>query len=155
MIYCKGLSVNINLNLFESTAFSLSTKKGFFNFETHWRDFDDFEYYQIELSQSDTPKEIKRSVEAHLLDPSSINITPSSAIIKIELFEDKDEEEWNSEGRELITVKYDSSFLFTQQDERQFLVGISETIADLTLFIRDKQAIIDHLSPMNKRLEWK
>ncbi|QHL87236.1 hypothetical protein GU926_07240 [Nibribacter ruber] len=154
MIYSNGLQVNVNLNLFESSSFSLSSKKGFLNFETSWIDFDDYEYYQLEVSQSKTPKEIKISEEGYLLASCSINITPSSAISRIQLFEDKDVDEWNSEGKELITVKYDSAFLFTQEDGQQFLVGVSETIADLTLFIRDNQSIMEHLAPMERRLEW-
>ncbi|RNI27872.1 hypothetical protein EFA69_17415 [Rufibacter immobilis] len=155
MVYSERFRVNINLNLFESSCFSLSSKKGFFNFQTSWIDFDDYEYYQLHIEQTDNPKGIKKSEGGFMLPFSTINITPSSAIVKVELFEDKDEEEWNSEGRELITVKYDSSLLFTQQDEKQFLVGVSETIADLTLFIRDRQSIVEHLEPMKKRLEWK
>jgi hypothetical protein len=155
MIYSKTVSVDVNYHEFKASSFSLSLDKGFVCFQTRWIDMNDYDYYQLELSKSDDPIGVKRSKDNALIDPSSISMTPASIVKSIELYADKDEEEWNSEGRELITVKYDSAFLFRQEDGKSFLIGVSESIADLTQFIRDEKAIMKRLSGLEKRLEWK
>ncbi len=155
MIYSKSISVDVNNHDFEASSLSLSLDKGFFCFQTRWIEKNDYEYYQLELSKRDDPIGIKRSSDNALIDPSSISMKPASKIETIELYADKDEEDWNSEGRELITVKYDSAFLFRQEDGNSFLIGVSETIADLTQFIRNEKVIKDRLSGLEKRMEWK
>ncbi|MEJ8757379.1 hypothetical protein WG947_10250 [Pontibacter sp. H259] len=154
-IYSKAIYVDINQHIFEANSFSMRSKKDFVNFETNWKDYNDYEYYELSISKSDTPYGVKRGENGSLLTPSSISIVPASTITSIELYEDKDVEEWNSEERELITVKYDSAFLFYQADGNKFLIGVSETIADLTRFIRDEKAINERLEGLSKRLEWK
>ena len=153
MIFSPGL--NVNLKIIEADSYSLSLKKGFFNFFTSWIDSDEYDYYEINLSKSEYPFGIKRNDDGLLLKTSSISITPVSKIKRIELFEDKADYELNGPTHEIITVKYDSAFLFSQKDGKKFLIGVSETIADLTLFLRDEQAIIEHLAKMEKRKEWK
>jgi hypothetical protein len=155
MIYSKTISADVNNHDFEASSFSLSLDKGFICFQTSWIGKNDYEYYQIEVTKRDDPIGIKRSSDNALIDPSSISMTPASKIETIELYADKDEEEWNSEGRELITVKYDSAFLFRQEDGNSYLIGVSETIADLTQFIRNETVIKDRLSGLEKRMEWK
>ena len=154
-IYSNSLHVDLNQHIYESNSFSLYSKKCFLNFQTFWLDFDDYEYYKLNITQSATPKGISRDNMGALMNPSKIIIAPETNIVKIELFEDKDEEEWNSRGRELITVKYDSALLFSQSDGNKFLIGVSETIADLTQFIRHEQATNARLEGLSKRLEWK
>lgn len=154
-IYSKTIDADVNNFNFEASSFSLSLDKGFICFQTSWIDDNDYEYYQLEISKRNDPIGILRSSDNALIDPSSILMAPASKIEKIELYADKNEEEWNSEGRELITVKYDSAFLFRQEDGNSFLIGVSESIADLTQFIREEKAIMNRLNGLQKRMEWK
>ncbi|KAA6431909.1 hypothetical protein ACD591_09940 [Rufibacter glacialis] len=155
MIYSPGLHVDANLNMIEANSLSLSSKMGFFNFYTSWIDSDEFDYYEMTLSRTDDPFGITRNQEGLLMATSWISITPASAIRKIELFEDSDEFEYADPESELASVRYDSAFLFTQKDGNEFLIGVSETIADLTLFLRDGQSIREHLRGKGIRRQWK
>jgi len=153
LVYCKELYVDVSSAILESHHFSLRCKKNYINFENFEKGTKNYSYYEFCITESDTPKGIKREESGAMRGGSHIRI-PVSKIIRIDLFEDKTEEEWNSTGRELITVKYDSAFVFHLSNGARFLLGVSESITEFTQFIWDGQDLIDRLQDLTKRTGW-
>ncbi|PSR56893.1 hypothetical protein AHMF7605_27040 [Adhaeribacter arboris] len=154
LLYCKELYVDVSSTIIESHHFSLSCNKSYINFQNHEKGNEDYSYYEFSITESDTPLRIKREESGAMRGGSHVRL-PASRIIRIDLFEDKAEEEWNSKGRELITVKYDSAFVFHLSNGAKFLLGVSESITEFTQFIWDGQELIDRLEGLIKRKEWK
>ncbi|MEJ8755900.1 hypothetical protein WG947_02730 [Pontibacter sp. H259] len=154
LLYCKQLYVDVDSAIFESHHFSLRCKKSYINFQNFEKGNEHYSYYELSVTESDTPLGINRDESGAMRGGSHVRM-PASSIIKIDLFEDKAEEEWNSTGRELITVKYDSAFVFHLSNKESFLLGVSESITELTQFIWNGKELNDRLEGLTKRVEWK
>lgn len=149
MTYSKTIHADSTDSIFEASSFSLALDKNFFCFDTEWIDNGEYEYYQLNFSILTVPIGVDLTKDKYLIDPSSISILPSSKINVIELYSNKD----NLDNDKRIT--YDSALVFHQENKKYFLIGISETVADLTQFIRNEEAIKKRLKGLEKRLEWR
>ncbi|MFT5723124.1 MAG: hypothetical protein ACI9JN_000231 [Bacteroidia bacterium] len=142
-IYSNTIIGDFDNNYFEAGSISVPLNMGFVCFRTIWTNDSEYEYNLLEVTKRDEP-----------IGHDLFSITPSSKIKTIELYSEKLVQEWNIHGTELTTVKYDSAFLFRQDDGSSFLIGISEMSDVLVLFLRNEKEINDFLVGLDKRLEW-